>query len=186
MSTVNTFADVILHQNNGQPIVLPFLTTGHQAFQIGLAPAVLTFPAAMIPINTNVGYPGRAPSAISVTMIAAGTMTLGRGVTYQVDINQGLNLTPAIASTGAIISPTGAGLYNDNWYLEIDGMWDSTSLNFRGVYYGWAGGTSISQTALVLSSPATLAALQFNVGVTVTNLNAANTFSLTEFSVDLN
>jgi len=64
-------------------------------------------------------------------------------------------------------------------------MWDAVSLNLRGIAYGWAGATAVAQVTLVGSAPATLAALQFNVGVTVNNTNASNAFTLTEFSAEL-
>lgn len=185
MSNVNSFADFILSSNNGQPLTLAIPTTGHLQFKQGAGVAVLNIPNPLATIDSALGFPGRAAQAIPITVRAAGTIQLGRGVQSQIDINQGTGLSPAIASTGLQISPLGAGLYLDNWLIEIEGMWDAASLNFRGNVSGWFGATSISSSTLVGSQPATLAALQFNVAVTVLNTNASNQFTLNEFSAEL-
>jgi len=181
----NTGFDVIYQQNNGQPIVLSFPAQGHQQFKLGAGVAVGTFPNPVSLIESGGHFPGRAASAIPFIVKAGGLITAGRGVQVQIDVNQGTGLTPSIASTGSFTTPLGAGLYQDNWVIEIEGMWDPTSLNLRGIQYGWIGGTQISQAALVGSAPANLAALQFNVAATVVNANASNSFTLTEFSGDL-
>lgn len=185
MPNVNTGFDVIYQQNNGQPIVLSVPTTGHQQFKLGAGAVVGTFPNPVALIESGVHFPSRALSAIPFVVTIGGIISVGRGVGFQIDLNQGTGLTPAIASTGLITAPLGAGLYTDNFLLEIEGMWDPTSLNLRGIQYGWSGATQIAQSALVASAPANLAALQFNVAVTVLNTNAANQFTLTEFSGDL-
>lgn len=185
MSNTNSFSDVIYQQNNGQPIVLSVPKQGHTQFMLGASPAILTVPNPMALIPSSVAFPGRAAQTLPLVIKAAGTFSLGRGVSYQLDINQGTGLTPAIASSGLQITPLGAGLYLDNWFIQITAMWDSASLNLRGYVEGWVGNISISQATLVNSAPATLAALQFNIAATVTSANPSNSFTLNEFSGDL-
>lgn len=182
MSNFNSTVDVIYQQNGGNPIVLAFPTTvGHRQFQIGAGAAVATVPNPLVAIDADKTFPGRAAVALPLTIKAAGTWTLAAGVRYQIDINQGVGLSPAISSTGLIVNPTTG---NDNWLLEVYALWDPASTNLRGIQYGWSGNTTVAQAGIVLSSPASLAALQFNVGVTVLGPNPTNSFSLTEFSVD--
>lgn len=182
MSNFNSTVDVIYQQNGGNPIILAFPTTvGHRQFQIGAGAAVATIPNPLVAIDADKTFPGRAAVALPLYIKAAGTWTLAAGVRYQIDINQGTGLAPAIASTGLIVNPTTT---SDNWLIEIEALWDPTSTNLRGIQYGWSGGSNIAQATIVLSQPASLAALQFNVGVTVLGPNPTNSFSLTELSVD--
>jgi hypothetical protein len=185
MSNVNTVQDAIILQGRANPVTLAFTTAGHVPFGGSASPLVLSIPNPAVLAISGDTFPGRALDGVPFLISAGGKMTLGRGVEYQIDVNQGTGLTPSIASTGAQTSPLGAGLYNDNWYLECECMWDSASLNLRGIYYGWAGSTQIAQAPLVTSAPANLAALQFNVAVTVVNANPANVFTLTEFAVEI-
>jgi hypothetical protein len=185
MSNLNSVADVIIHQNNSQPITLSVPAQAHTQFLLGANAALLSIPNPMATVDSALAFPGRSATAVPILIKAAGTMQLGRGVVYQIDINQGTGLTPAIATTGPQTSPLGAGLYNDNWSLTIEGMWDATSLNFRGIFYGWCGLGSVAQATLVGSAPAALANLQFNVAVTILNANASNAFTLNEFSASL-
>ena len=193
MSNPLSIADVILKANGGQPITLGFPSiVGHFPFSIGnpiadtpgVAAAVLTIPNPMQTIDAAVEFPSRSANALPFILRTAGTATLGRGVEYQIDINLGTGITPAIATTGLQTTPLGSGLYNDNWLLEVQGMWDPTSLNLRGIQYGWAGGTAVAQSAIVGSAPAALANLQFTCAVTLLNSNASNTFTLTDFSAE--
>lgn len=183
MSNVNTVVDVIQRQNAGNPVVQAFPTTvGHTQFSYGVGnPVIASVPNPMALIDADKTFPGRSAQAYPLVIKAAGTLTLAAGVRYQLDINQGTGLAPAIASTGLIVNPA---TVNDNWALVIECMWDVVSTNLRGIFYGWSSSTNVAQSALVLSSPASLAALQFNVGVTVLGPNPTNSFSLTEFSVD--
>lgn len=183
MPNVNTITDVVYSQNNGQPIVLPFPTTGHAAFSLGAGVALASIANPMALVEANKTFPNRSAQALPFVIRACGTMSLGGQVRYQIDINQGTGLTPAIISTGLITG--GAGPYNDNWLLEAECLWDATSTQLRGIYYGFAGPNSVAQSAIVSSTPAALANLQFNCAVTVTNANAANTFSLTSFTIEL-
>jgi hypothetical protein len=179
MSNANSVADVILQQNNGSPITLKSTTSLHQSFQLSGSAAVLTIPNPMVCIDSQVLFPSRSASAISFIVRAAG-LGGGGGEPWQIDICQGTGLTPVIATTGKI---TGVA---DNWLLEAVCMWDPTSLYLRGIYYGWAGASSIGQNALTqVSQPANLAALQFNVAVTIFNGNPNAAFSLTDFSADM-
>lgn len=189
MSNLNTVQDAIIIHGVTTPVTLAFPTAGHAAFGsvVGgvVSPLVLSIPNPMYPIISADAFPSRAADSVPFLISAGGRVTLGRGVEWQVDVCQGTGLTPAIASTGAQTSPLGAGLYNDNWYIECECMWDSVSGNLRGIYYGWAGGSQIAQAALVASTPANLAALQFNVGVIVVNANPSNVLTLTEFAVEI-
>lgn len=183
MGNFNSTVDVIQRQNGGNPIVLAFPTTvGHQQFGYGIGnPAIASIPNPLFSVDGDKTFPGRSAQGYPFVVKAAGTWTLAAGVRYQIDINQGTGLAPAIASTGLIINATTT---SDNWLLEFIGMWDAVSTNLRGVFYGWSGGVNIAQAPLVLSSPASLAALQFNVAATVLGPNPTNSFSLTEFSAD--
>ena len=179
MSNANSIADVILRQNNSVPITLTSTTSLHQSFQLGGSAAVLTIPNPQACIDSQVYFPARSASAVSFIVRAAGTGG-GGGEPWQIDICQGTGLTPVIATTGKY---TGVA---DNWLLEAVCMWDPTSLYLRGIYYGWVGSTALAQSALTqVSQPANLAALQFNVAVTIFNGNPNSSFSLTDFSADM-
>lgn len=184
MSNLNTVADAIVKQNNGQPIVFATTTQIHASVSIGGAAVVITLPNPLATVDTGLPFPNRSAAGLPFIARIAGTLQLGRGVGFQIDLNQGTGLTPAIASTGLITSPLGAGLYLDNFLLEVEGLWDPTSLNLRGIQYGWVGATQIAQSALVLSSPAALANLQFNVGITIVNPNPSNQVTITAFDAE--
>src|SRR5215831_2319644 len=175
MSNVNTIADAIIQNGQVTPVTLALTTQAHTQFKYSNgATVLLTVPNPEYPIDTAIPFPPRSLDAIPFIIRAAGKIQLGRGVVWQIDINQGSGLTPAIVTTGAQTSPLGAGLYQDNFLIEAECMWDSSSTNLRGIQYGWAGNNSIAQSQIVLSSPANLAALQFNVAASVQNANPGN------------
>lgn len=178
MANANSFADVINRQNSGQPITISSSTTLHQSFLLSGSPAVLTVPNPMASIDAGEFFPGLAASAKPFILRAAG-YSIG-GEKFQVDIvNSATALTPVIASTGLYNN----GLTADNWLLEVECMWDPTSLNLRGIYYGWAGTSAITQASLLgAPAPASLAALQFNVAVTIATANANAQIVMTEFA----
>jgi hypothetical protein len=184
MSNLNTVADVILRQNNGQPIVFAVTTDVHASFSISGATAVLSLPNPLAAADAPLGLTSRAATGIPFLIRVAGELQLGRGVGYQIDLNQGTGLTPAIASTGLQTAPLGAGLYLDNFFLEVEALWDPNPLNLRGIQYGWVGATAIAQSAIVGSSPAALANLQFNIGVTIINPNPGNQVTITAFDAE--
>jgi len=181
MSNVNSVADVILQQNNGQPITLASTKTIHQSFQLGSSAALLTLPNPLALVDAAQPFPGRAAQAIPFLIRAAGTVIGGEQ--FQIDIVQGTGLTPVVATTGLDTQ----GRVNDNWYLEASCMWDSASLFLRGMYRGWVGNVTFGWLPLAGTpiSPANLASLQFNVAVTIASANANASFSLTEFSAEL-
>lgn len=186
MSNFNTVADVILHQNNGQPIVTPFNgTVGHQQVLLGAGAAILTLPNPLAAVDTPGTFPGRAAVAIPFIVRAAGLITAPGSGQFQIDINLGTGLSPAIASTGLVRLQPVLTSVNDNWLIEVEGMWDPTSTNVRGIVYGWIGALNISQTVLNTNTAASLAALQFNVGITFLNANPSNSLTVTEFSGEL-
>lgn len=190
MANRNTVADVIREQNNGQPIVLSLANRGHFAFQLNGANAVLSVPNPLAPSNDGGPSPvfNAAAQAVPFTVAACGLLSsTARGQQYQIDLNLGTGLSPAVASTGLITIPNGAGTELTNWGLIFEGMWDSASTKLRGIYYGWAGQVSVAQAG-VLAAPtaAALANLQFTCAVTVPGATLGTTsFTLTEFSVDL-
>lgn len=185
MANVNTAAEVILQQNQGQPIVLSFGSgPGHKQFMIGAGAAIVTVPNPLLSSLSGVPFPPRSASAIAFVLRATGTITLGGNEKYQIDINQGTGLSPAIASSGSVFGAIGGG--TDNWLIEATCLWDPTSTNLRGYFGGWVGPTVLGNTALTLSQPASLANLQFNVGVTITNANPVNSATLTELAIDFN
>ena len=185
MSNFNTVADVILHQNNGNPITLAFPgNVGHQQILLGAGPAVLSVPNPMSAINWTGEYVGRAASIIPFSIAAAGTITAPGAGALQIDINLGTALAPAIASTGIVrLSPSSEQA--DNWLLAMECLWDPTSTNVRGVFYGWVGNVNIAQQVLLTNTATGLTNLQFNVGITFLNANPLNSITLTEFSADL-
>jgi hypothetical protein len=176
----NSIADVINRQNNGQPIVITSANTLHQSFQLGQSAALLTIPNPMAPINTPNLFPNFSPQARPFIIRAAGTVQGGEK--YQIDIVQGLNLTPVLASTGLATN----GLTADNFMLEAECMWDAQSQLLRCIYYGWVGNTQVSQGAVINSiSVATFASLQFNVALTLATANVNASVALTEFSAEM-
>jgi hypothetical protein len=184
MSNINTVADAILKQNNGQPIVFASATQIQSNLAVGGATVSITLPNPLATVDTGVAFPNRAASGIPFLVRLAGTLQLGRGVGYQIDITQGTGLTPAVMTTGLQTSPLGAGLYNDNFFLESQCMWDPNSLNLRGIMYGWVGATAIAQAAIVASAPAALANLVFSVGILFVNANPSNQVTITAFDAE--
>lgn len=183
MSNINSAADAIYQQNQGQPIVLSFGSNpGHKAFSIGGNAVLLTVPNPLLSALSGVPFPSRSAQGLSFVLRAAGLHTLGGNEKFQIDINQGAGLSPAIITSGVITSAPGGG--SDNWLLEATCLWDATSLNLRGYYEGFVGPNNVAQAAITGTAPAALANLQFNCAVTVTNANPVNQFFLTDFSVD--
>jgi len=180
MSNINSVADVILRQNNGQPIVLSSTTPIHSSFQLGTSAAQCALPNPLAAIDSADKFPNRNVGALPFILRAAGYVI--SGAKFQIDINLGTGLTQTIATTGLYTN----GNANDNWLLEVEAMWDPTSLFLRGLYYGWAGNSAVAQAALAsVQSPANLAALTFNCAVTVPSANANFAAYLTEFSAEL-
>lgn len=190
MATLVTVADVIRQQNAGQPILLALANQGHFGFQINGANAVLSAPNPLAPSNAGSNSPvsNAGAQAVPLLITAAGLVnSTARGQQFQIDINFGTTLAPAIASTGLISIPLGAGAYQDNWGLQVEGMWDATSQNFRGIYYGWVGASQVAQ-APVNGSPkaSALSGLQFTCAATLPGPTIDTTsFTLTEFSLDI-
>lgn len=186
MPQLNTVFDVIQRQNNGQPISLNFPTTGHQQFLLGSAAVVGTIPNPIALVDNGESFLNLSATAIPFTVTAAGTFQLGGQVEFQIDLNLGTGLTPVLASTG--LQTAGAGPFNDNWLIEIKGLWDATSLKVRGTYSGWAANNTFSGVlngGSAGNTAAALANLQFTPAVTCLNANSINTFTLTEFSGNL-
>jgi hypothetical protein len=181
MSNPNSIADVILRQNNNVPLTIASAGTLHQSFNLANGTqALCTIPNPMALIDSAELFPPRAASALPFLVRAGGTVVGGER--YQIDIVQGTGLVNVVASTGLAIN----GLTADNWLIEMECQWDPTSLYLRGIYYGWAGNQGINQTSLVSSvQPANLAALQFNVALTLANANVNAAVFVTEFSAEL-
>jgi hypothetical protein len=184
MSNFNTTADLILRQNNGQPIVTSFAAAGHYQVQLGASAAVLNLPNPLTLVDTTGLFQGRAASAIPFIVRAAGLITAPGSSAFQIDINLGTSLAPTLFSTGVTRLQPVLTSTNDNWLLEIYGMWDPTSTFVRGIGYGWVGSLAVAQTALVSNTAANVASLQFNIGITGLNANPSNALTLTEFSAD--
>ncbi len=180
MSNSNTIADVILRQNNGVPLTIASASTLHQSFNLSNgSQALLNITNPMTMIDSCEMFPGRSANALPFILRAAGTVVGGER--YQIDIVQGTGLVNVIASTGLAIN----GLTADNWLLEAECQWDPTSLFLRGIYYGWTGNQGINQASLVTANqPANLAALQFNVALTLSNANVNAAFFVSEFSAE--
>lgn len=189
MANRSTVADVIRQQASGQPLLLALATQGHFAFQLNGANAVLSVPNPLAPSNDGGPSPvfNAAAQGVPLTLAACGLISsTARGQQFQIDINLGTGLAPAVASTGLVSVPLGAGAYQDNWGIIVEGMWDSTSKNFRGIYYGWVGATAIAQASLNgAPAPSSLSGLQFTCSVLYPGATVGTTsFSLTEFSAD--
>lgn len=185
MSNFNTVADLILRQNNGQPIVTTFPSTvGHQQVMLGAGAAVVTLPNPLATSDTTGLFQGRAATAIPFYVRAAGLITAPGSGSFQIDINLGTALAPTLFSTGnsrlvPVLTST-----NDNWLLEIEAMWDPTSTFVRGIGWGWVGSQQVAQAAINNNTAANLASLQFNIGITFLNANPTNQLTVTEFSAD--
>ena len=181
MANRNTIADVINRQNNGVPLTLSATTTLHKAFPLadGSA-AVMSINNPMTRIDGDAAFPNFSADGRPFLVRLAGTVKGGEK--YQVDLCLGSNvITPVVASTGLSAN----GLTADNWLIEAEMMFDSTSGFLRGFQYGWAGPAQTSQAALsqVLSS-VTLAGLQFTAALTIATANANATVTVTEFSAE--
>lgn len=185
MSNVNTIVDAIIKEGQTTNYTVALATAGHVQFtNAGGGVISIAIPNPQYPSNTNVPYPGESIDSIPFVIRAAGIVTLGRGVQWQIDINQGSSISPAIATTGAQTSPTGAGLYSSNFFIEAECLWDSTSQKLRGIYYGFAGENQVAQAPIVPEAPSALSSLVFNVGVTFVNANPGNQATLTTFCID--
>lgn len=181
MSNRNTIADVILQQNNGQPLTLAATTTLHSLFPLANGSAAqLTLPNPFAAIDASAPFPSRSAQAIPFTLRVGGTVVGGEK--FQVDLVLGTGvISPVIASTGL----AAGGLTNDNWLLQIEAMWDSASTFLRGIYWGWIGGNQVAQASLIGSPKATsLSALVFGAALTIATANANASVSVTEFSAD--
>lgn len=177
MANANSFADVILRQNNGQPLIINATTTIHQSFLLNGVAALLNVPNPMVSINAGEFYPNLSADGRPF-ILRAGGKVLG-GEKYQIDIVQGTGLTPIVATTGLATN----GLAADNFLLEAECMWDSQSQNLRCIYYGFVGNQAVNQAGVVSSiQVASLANLQFNVALTIPTANATASVQLTEFS----
>ena len=185
MSNFNTVADLILRANAGNPIVTSFPgTIGHQQVMLGASAAVLNLPNPLAAIDTTGVFQGRAATAIPFYVRAAGLITAPGSGAFQIDINLGTALAPTLFSTGNTRLVPVLTSTNDNWLLEIEAMWDPTSTFVRGIGYGWVGAQSVAQVALNSNTAVSLAALQFNIGITFLNANPSNQLTVTEFSAD--
>jgi hypothetical protein len=176
---VNSIADVINRQNNGQPIIIASPSTLHQSFQLGASAATLTIPNPAALVNSGDRYYNFSATARPFVIRAAGKVTGGQR--YQIDIVRGTGLTPVIASTGLALN----GNNFDNWFLRATCMWDPDSGDLRGFFTGWTGNQLVplqplSQNVLDIK----LTDLVFNVALTIQNANPTAVFSLTDFSAD--
>ena len=182
MANFNSVAVVIYEQNQDNPIVLSFgSAVGHRPVLIGTGVAVLTLPNPLAPADWNGTFLNRAASALPFTVRIGGTVAAPGAGSVQIDLVLGNSgLAPACATTGAVrIQPSSQ--QNDNWLIEIEALWDPTSTNVRGIQYGWFSNTAIAQSALITNTAANLASLQFSIGVTMLNANAANAVTVTVF-----
>ena len=180
MANMNTIADVINRQNNGQPLIISATTTIHQSFLLNGSVALLNINNPMAAIDSGLKFPNFSPDGRPFKIRVAGKVTGGEK--YQIDIVQGTGLTGVVATTGLSTN----GQANDNWFLEAECMWDSTSQFLRGFYYGYAGALAVAQVTLPSSITVTAASsLQFNCAVTIPTANANAQITLTEFAADI-
>lgn len=180
MSNGNTIADVINRQNNGQPLIIASANTVHQSFLLNGVAALCTIPNPMAMIDGGEFFPNFSPDGRPFLVRVAGKVTGGQK--YQIDIVQGTGLTPVLATSGVATN----GLTADNFLMEAECMWDSTSQNLRCFYYGFVGNQSINQAGVVSSiQVTTVASLQFNCALTIPTANANAVVSLTEFSAEI-
>lgn len=190
MANFSTVADVVRQQNAGQPLLLSLANSGRYAFSINAAPAVLSVPSPLALSNDGGASPvGNASAqAIPFTIKAAGLFSsTARGQQVQFDVLLGTSLTGAVelASSGLQTIPLGAGAYQSNWCLIIEAMWDAASQKLRGIYRGWVDGSAVAQSGIALSSPASLANLQFICSALIPGTVNVTSFQLTEFSASL-
>lgn len=180
MANRNTIADVINRQNNGQPLILSATTTFHGSFQLNGSTALLNIPNPMALIDASAPFPNFSPDGRPFLVRVAGKVTGGEK--YQIDIVQGTGLTPVAASTGLATN----GLTADNFFLEAECMWDSTSQLLRCLYYGFTGQQAVNQAQVISSiTVSTVASLQFNCALTIPTANANAQITLTEFSAEI-
>jgi hypothetical protein len=168
VSNLNSVVDVIM-QHDGQPIALSMSTTGHRLFQAGGSAVVLV-------LNATTSSETALPFVLRV---GGRVLNCTR---YQIDVTRNAALEPVIATTGLVAGPSGPE--PDSWLLEIKAMWDRRSQFLRGIFYGWAGGTAISLSALLPSLGKDPTELRFGVAVTVPVACSNADFLLTEFSAE--
>lgn len=179
MANSNSFADVILRQNNGQALIITTAGTTHKNFTLADGTqALLTIPNPMTSINAGEFYPNLTADGRPFIIRVCGKVVGGEK--YQVDLVPGANiLTPVLASTGLATN----GLTADNFLLEAECMWDSTSQNLRCLYYGFVGNQAVNQAGVISSiQVTTLAGLTFSAALTIPTANASASVSITEFS----
>lgn len=181
MANPNTIADVINRQNGGVPLVLASASTLHAAFLLANgSAAVLNIPNPMQTIDQPQEFPNFSPDGRPFLVRLAGKVTGGEK--YQVDLVLGNNvITPVVASTGLATN----GLTADNWLIETELMFDSTSGYLRGIQYGWAGLQAISQSVLSTPQTGVTLPLQFTAALTLATANVNASVSVTEFSAEL-
>jgi hypothetical protein len=181
MANRNTIADVINRQNNGQPLVITSTTTLHQSFNLANgSQAVLSIPSTMAPIDGPAPFPNLTAQGRPFVIKFAGTVLGGEKI--QVDLVQGLGLVNVVSSTGLYTN----GLTADNFLIEFTGLWDAQSTLLRGFYEGFVGNISVGNLAIPgIIQPANLAALQFNLALTINTSNVNASVAITEFSADL-
>lgn len=186
MSNASSVADAVYQQNNGQPFTFATTKTAHQLMQSGGATVNISLDGQLAFILSNDSFPNRYISGLPFIVRAAGSVTGGEK--YQIDICNNGNLATVVASTGLSAN----GLPSDNWLIEAECFWDVTSGRLRGLQYGWAGKTAITQTSIndgiVLTASSTQSAssqLTFCVGITIATANANALITVSEFSAEL-
>jgi hypothetical protein len=95
----------------------------------------------------------------------------------------------ALCSSGAVNNTAAT---SGSWFLEAEAMWDTTSLQIKGVFWGWVDNTTVHTAisqAVVTSFP--LTAVQFNanglsfgVDAVFSATNAGNLVTLDGFDID--
>lgn len=118
----------------------------------------------------------------------AGYGVSGTTSTFTLKLYFGTSTT--IASNGtAMISATTASFAstNQNFFLNVELIYDSVSKSFAGVYYGQAANTLIDLTAITQTSVTTVSDVAEGQGFSLTGIfnstNASNNLVVTTFEI---
>lgn len=124
--------------------------------------------------------PFRVRIAGKVNVAATGVVTVGLYLGNSSTLASDTLLASAVS--GSVTAPAGT-----NFFLEADMIWDSTSGRVSGMSWGTVGTGGTPSNGVLSNSPSaitTSASLQFVAAVTFGAANAANSITVTEFSVE--
>jgi len=183
MPCTETIADVIRNSNNGLPMSLtnPLSATTFKLANGAIGALVTPNPAVII---SGESFPQYTLNALPINITLAGFISFGTtaGGTCSIAIDLGLvaGTTPIVPVTASQSTTTAI---SDNFMICASLMWDPVSLLIRGNYSGWVGSTNVAASQATSQTAANIATLQYTANAIFQTTAAANTISVTEFSM---